>query len=211
MIVQHFRRRARERGVVLIAALLLLVVLSILAMTMFRTNGVQELIAGNVREKQRALQTAMDAETYAEMVLSNMGNIQTPALYNYCTSVGIVAYSASSVPTFCENTLQSLVGTTVSLTTVPWINTSASPAGEVGYTFYPGPAGGTDDMSISATAGANTFLQVPRFYISYLGVVQNQAYYQIDAWNYASTINTAAEVEGMYVVTCTGACLAPTL
>jgi type IV pilus assembly protein PilX len=212
MITQH-THGSRERGIVLIAALLLLVIMSILAMTMFRTNGVQELIAGNVREKQRALQTAMDAETYAEMVLSNMGNImqyQDPnsTMYKYCTNVGLVAYTATSLPTFCYNSLSTL-GVT-SPTTVPWINTNTGT--EVGYTFYPGNvATSTDDMSIATTPGLNTYLQPPRFYIAYLGQVQNRAYYQVDAWNWASTNNTAAEVEGMYVVTCNSACVAPSL
>jgi type IV pilus assembly protein PilX len=205
MISQHLRRSAGERGIVLIAALLLLVVMSILAMAMFRTNGVQELIAGNVREKQRALQTAMDAETYAEMVLSNMGNIMDyNQMYNTCTGVGLVAYTATSVPTFCMNTLTSLG---VTPTQVPWMVTNA----EIGFTFYPGNAGTTDDLTISASPGANTFLQVPRFYIAYLGQVQNQAFYQVDAWNWGSTQNTAAEVEGIYVVTCNSACAVSTL
>lgn len=208
MIAQFPQHHARQRGFVLIAALLLLVVMSILAMAMFRTNGVQELIAGNVREKQRALQAAEDAETYAEMFMSNMANIQTPALYVSCTNVGIVAYTTTSVPEFCTQSLLTLGVTTPTL--VPWNNTNTG--AEIGFAFYPGNVtASTDDMTITATAGANTFLQVPRFYVAYLGQVQNQAYYQVDAWNFASTLNTAAEVEAMYVVTCTTACAAPTL
>ena len=213
MMKQPLWRGARERGVVLIAALLLLVVMSILAMTMFRTNGVQELIAGNVREKQRAVQTAMDAETYAEMVLSIMGNImdyQDPTNNQYTTCTGVVAYSATLPPKFCWNTLAS-VGVT-NPTTVPWINTTSSPNGEIGFTFYPGNiVAGTDDLTISATPGTNSYLQVPRLYIAYLGQVANQAYFQVDAWNWASTQNTAAEVEGIYVVICHTSCPAATL
>src|SRR5205807_8509264 len=42
----------RQRGMVLVTALLLLVVVTLLAVGMFRSFGLDEKIAGNVREKQ---------------------------------------------------------------------------------------------------------------------------------------------------------------
>ena len=66
---QHAIRR--QRGVVLVTSLLLLIVVTILAISMFRSFGLDEKIAGNVREKQRALNAAETAEQYAEYWLAS--------------------------------------------------------------------------------------------------------------------------------------------
>ena len=47
----HSTRDSRERGMALISAILLLLVLTILSVGMFRSFGLQERIAGNTREK----------------------------------------------------------------------------------------------------------------------------------------------------------------
>jgi len=51
MIVQSKLGRSPQRGMVLITALLLLIVVTILAVGMFRSFGLDEKIAGNTREK----------------------------------------------------------------------------------------------------------------------------------------------------------------
>jgi type IV pilus assembly protein PilX len=58
--------RPQQRGMVLVTALLLLIVVTILAVGMFRSFGLDERMAGNVREKNRALNTAESAEQAAE-------------------------------------------------------------------------------------------------------------------------------------------------
>ncbi|HTX24264.1 MAG TPA: PilX N-terminal domain-containing pilus assembly protein, partial [Steroidobacteraceae bacterium] len=63
--------RTAQAGMVLISAMLLLLIITILAVSMFRSFGVQEMVAGNVREKQRALHAAEAAQQYAEWWLSN--------------------------------------------------------------------------------------------------------------------------------------------
>ena len=70
--MSHIRTEARlahprrERGMALITGLLLLLVVTIIAMSMFRSFGMQEKIAGNTREKDRALNAAISAQQYAE-------------------------------------------------------------------------------------------------------------------------------------------------
>ena len=66
-----------QRGMVLITSLLLLVVVTIIALSMFRSFGIQEKIAGNMREKQRALQAAVSAQQYAENWLSSNATAAT--------------------------------------------------------------------------------------------------------------------------------------
>ena len=56
----------RQRGVILITAMLLLIVVTIMALSMFRGYGAQERLAGNTRDKQRALAAAISAQQYAE-------------------------------------------------------------------------------------------------------------------------------------------------
>src|SRR5271170_6586387 len=77
MITHILGSRSEQRGVVLVSSLLLLLVVTIIALAMFRSFGIQERIAGNMREKQRALQAAVSAQTYAEQWL--IGNAATSA------------------------------------------------------------------------------------------------------------------------------------
>jgi type IV pilus assembly protein PilX len=183
-----------ERGVVLVSAMLLLVVMTILALYMFRSNGAQELIAGNIREKQRAVQTAEAAEMYAEMWLSTQGNVLTNSV-NCAATVGVVSWP--TVPTICTFPLASITDTP-SAATVPW-NVSGN---EIGFSYFPGSTTGTGDLIVQTAGAANSYYQVPRFYIGLVQSNGHQALYRIDAWNYAATPNTVSVVESNYLVTC---------
>ena len=55
-----------DRGYTLVVGLLLLVVLTLFAIGMFRSFGLQEKIAANTRDKQRALEAAQSALQYGE-------------------------------------------------------------------------------------------------------------------------------------------------
>jgi type IV pilus assembly protein PilX len=181
-----------QRGVVLVSAMLLLIVLTILALYMFRSNGIQELIAGNIREKQRAVQTAEAAEMYAEMWLSTPGNVLTNSVN--CAAVGVVAWP--NVPNICTFPLQTITG--ASAASVPW----KVGGSEIGFSYFPGSTTGTGDLLVQTTGGLNTYYQVPRFYIGLVQSTGRQALYRIDAWNYAGTPNTVSVVESNYIVTC---------
>lgn len=182
-----------QRGVVLVSAMLLLIVLTVLALYMFRSNGIQELIAGNIREKQRAVQTAEAAEMYAEMWLSTPGNVLTNSVN--CATVGVVAWP--TVPSICTFPLQSIADTP-SAASVPW----KVGGNEIGFSYFPGSTTGTGDLTVQTAGGANSYYQVPRFYIGLVQSTGRQALYRIDAWNYAGTPNTVSVVESNYIVTC---------
>jgi type IV pilus assembly protein PilX len=182
---------------------LLLIVMTLLALGMFHSFGIQELIAGNVREKTRALQSAEAAEQYAEMWLTAPGNILSNSVD--CSTTGLVAYSATAVPYICMKPV-AVIDDALSVTTVPWTVNNA----EVGFTFFPGANTGagtgltnTGDMIVSATGTLNSYYQAPRLYIGVVSYSATQALYRIDAWNYAATTTTPAVVESNYVVTCT--------
>jgi type IV pilus assembly protein PilX len=173
------RGRASVRGMVLISALLLLLVMTILGAAMFHTLGVQENTAGNTREKQRALHAAESAQTYAEWWLvsasgSNANN-------------GSVCNSVTAAPQVCSNMVQNV-------TQLPW---------SAGISYTPpmltvGPAGVTND-----------YYAAPSFYISFLEAAYDPTtgtqthVYQVDAQGYGGTQNAAAVVESTYAVSVT--------
>ncbi|MFL6603318.1 MAG: PilX N-terminal domain-containing pilus assembly protein [Steroidobacteraceae bacterium] len=171
------RRRSSQTGMALISGLLLLVVVTILAMSMFRSYGTQQKIAGNVREKQRAVSAATSAQQYAEYWLST-----SPSLVAIdCSDIGV-----SAVGQVCSNAPD--------FTTVPW-SLAAKP---VGVTF----SNFKLLSQVNHTASKATYFDTPLFYITDLG--QSAAgpgeVYQIDATAYGGTSETVAVVESTYLL-----------
>jgi type IV pilus assembly protein PilX len=187
--------RTAQRGVVLVSSLLLLLVVTIVALSMFRSFGIQEKIAGNMREKQRALQAAVSAQQFAEFWLSNNAN-STPSsacstLMNGNVGEGQICSNQMSNPTIFPS----------GATAVPW-NINNTP---VGVTFT--PPGMLIPSATTTTANTilnPTYFSAPTFYISDLGVSADGKnpgeVYQIDAVGYGGNSNTVAVVESTYVV-----------
>lgn len=175
----------RARGMVLVSSLLLLLVVTMLAVALFHSFGLDERIAGNTREKQRALQAAVSAEDYAEWWLSNGQTVSS-------LSCGFPVATAE----VCTNSLTSVVnGGNVAV--IPWVTSAGAPIG--GYTYT------LPNATVSTTPTAGTYWQSPVFYISYLGLGTaangNQgSVYQIDSIGYGGSPNTAAVVESTYIV-----------
>ena len=180
----HARSASCERGIVFIASLLLLVVVTLIAVAMFKGFGISERIAGNLREKHRALHAAESAQQYAEWWLTNGNNANLVApcgapLLNANQQQGVV----------CSNALTTLVA---DVTAVPWqINT-----GEVGVQYRP-PA-----MTVNTASAADTYYAAPRFYIALLGPSASGqgTVYQVSAWGYGGTTAAVAVVESTYLV-----------
>jgi type IV pilus assembly protein PilX len=196
MITHIHGARTAQRGIVLVSSLLLLLVVTIIALSMFRSFGIQEKIAGNTREKQRALQAAMSAQQYAEWWLSSNGATSAPVA---CTTPLLNANLVQ--PQICSNKLPSVVA---DVTQVPWGGTTA----KIGVTYTP------TNMQISSTPN-NTILNpsyydAPTFYISDMGASFDPnipgEIYQIDAVGYGGNANTVAVVESTYAVYTSSAC-----
>jgi type IV pilus assembly protein PilX len=182
---------SKQHGVVLISSLLLLLVVTIMALSMFRSFGMQERIAGNVREKQRALQNANSAQQYAEWWLAN----QSGAIY--AVSQGSASYADSTcnataidanlaVPLICSPVtgLTAISGTTAALWPVS--------AGTVGAAYTP------PGMS------ASLYAVRPHFYITDVGALasgRGEAY-QVDAYGYGQSNSAIAVVESTVAVVC---------
>lgn len=190
MIIPEYSPRA-QRGIVLISSMLLLLVVTIIALSMFRSFGMQEKIAGNMREKQRALQAAMSAQQYAEWWLSTGGS--TTSAPAACAGLLSANLNQGQI---CSNKLPSVVA---DVTAVPWQIGGTN----VGVTFLP------SNMQISTTptvgSVANpTYYSTPTFYISDMGPSFDPnvpgEIYQVDAVGYGGGSNTAAVVESTYAV-----------
>ncbi|HEV2704002.1 MAG TPA: PilX N-terminal domain-containing pilus assembly protein [Steroidobacteraceae bacterium] len=185
---------ARQRGLVLVSSLLLLLVLTLLALAMFRSMGLAEKISGNVREKTRALHAAVVAEQYAEWWLSNPTNSSQASVLCNATA------NANLGPTqvlICSNAL-------VSATSFPWTATQTNAA--VGISYYPNSTTSpATSMIFTADASgslSNTYSAPPAFYISYCCQANDGggSVYRIDAMGYGGNSLSVAVVESMYEI-----------
>ena len=177
MTRSNLQLRRRQQGMALITGLLLLVVCTLIAVSMFRSYGIQEKIAGNTREKQRATSAANSTLQYAEWWLTtNAGSLPTKVA---CTS-------PVSTPQICSNAL-------ADPTKVPWANG--------GVTFTGFTSNTANQVTGSASRG--TYYKTPIFYITdlgpYVGTPAGEVY-QIDAVAWGSTPNTVAVVESTYLL-----------
>ena len=164
----------------MISALLLLLVATILAATMFRSFGTQEKIAGNLREKERAMHAAVTAQQYAEWFLQSG---QAPPA-GTCNS-----FVDSTATVVCSNAIPAKDIT----------NPSAWPGGV--YYLPPNP-GDSTNMSVTKTPGVGTYYSKPTFYIADLGPLPASKgggeLYQIDATASGGTADTVVVVESTY-------------
>jgi type IV pilus assembly protein PilX len=184
------RHARRDRGMVLITSLLLLLVVTILALAMFRGVGLENRIAGNVMDKQRAVQAATSSEDYAEQwLLNNVSN----ATATVCSGA---TFTAATTPTICSNTLATSTDA-LSVLTVPWQMSGTS----VGYGYDPITSGTT--TLFPTTGGPDSYAQAPTVYVADLGsdaTYANATDYQVDAWSYGGSPGTVAVVESIYQI-----------
>jgi type IV pilus assembly protein PilX len=182
------RPRAAQRGMVLITSLLLLIVITLLALAMFHGNGLENLIAGNVMDKQRAVQAASSAQDYAEQWLVNNVATSSPAV---CSAA---MFTGATSPLICSNA-------PATPTSVPWTEGGSSYAPNV--PILSGTTVNTVAFPVNTAGGVNQYYQAPTYYITQLGpdaTVGNAVDYQVDAWTYAGAQSTVAVVESVYQI-----------
>ncbi len=188
-----------QRGVALISAVLLLIIITILALSMFRSFPTQEKIAGNVREKERAFHAANSALQFAEWWL--ITNVATGDIV--CAAQAVPPNGNLNEGQICSNALYTLppqpaglIGNITNLQNVPW-----TIGGNLVGTVYT-PNGLTVTGNAQVTANDSTYASAPVFYIADLGAAgdaQGEAY-QIDAYAYGGSTSTVAVVESIYEV-----------
>jgi len=169
----------RQRGVALISSLLLLMILTIIALSMFRSFAVQEHVAGNLREKERALHAAESAQEYAEWWLNQGNNAATG-------SVGCAAGTLSANANqgqICNATPNTEGFSVTNVTATGW---------PIQVIYL--PPGMSATAGVNGTNGDPPYALTPGFYITDLGPAgdgQGEAY-QIDAYGSGTTAMTVA-------------------
>ena len=189
--------RASQRGVALVTSLILLVIITILALSMFRSFGTQERIAGNMREKERAVHAATSAQQYAEWWLTQGVN-GSPGSAISCV-VGLIPASATAGE-ICNETPQQQLG--LALMT----GTLSATGWNIGMTYTPpGMNFGNASVAINDAAGDKSapYFAAPGYWITDLGAAfdtPGAEAYQIDAYAFGSAQSTVAVVESYYEV-----------
>jgi type IV pilus assembly protein PilX len=149
---------------------------------MFRSYGMQEKIAGNVREKQRAFNAAVSAQQYAEWYLTN----NTLPITTTCAA-GLV-----STVQICNNP-------PADFTALPW-------GTGINFTQFQQDSGNGVSNVVNTNAQKGTYAQQPTYYITDLGGAgggSTGTVYQIDAVGYGGTTNAVAVVESTFLVSST--------
>jgi type IV pilus assembly protein PilX len=174
--------RARQQGMALIAAMLMLVVITLLGVAMFRSYGLEQRIGGNTRDKSRAFHAATLGQSTGEqwLTLSNGVNASTGS-----TCDAVYDGNSASGMRVCSNLIQDDVQN------VPWPSY---------VTFVP------PNMSVGTdSAVLGNYAEKPALYISFLSATPPGAgiyasTYQIDAVGYGSSPSSIAVVESVYSV-----------
>ena len=172
---------APQHGIALISSLLILVIIMLLGLSMLRSFGLQEKVAGNIREKQRSLQTAESALQYAEWSL-DQGNGNNTGID--CKTV----YDANTV-----SNIQTCANPLLEPTTLPW-------AARGDYL----PPTITVAADHGQTVGGDiNYINSPSMYINYLGLnpTGKSLLYQVTAAGYGGSANGASVVQSVYAIT----------
>lgn len=185
-----------QRGVALISAMLLLIIITILALSMFRSFPTQEKIAGNVREKERAFHAANSALQFAEYWLIN--NVAAGDVI--CGTQAVLLNGNLGEGQICSNALYTVApapaGLVTSPSAVPWTFGGT----QIGTQYTP------NGMNVAGTAAVtahdSSYFLPPVYYIADLGGAGDAQgeVYQIDAYAYGGSANTVAVVESIYEV-----------
>jgi type IV pilus assembly protein PilX len=178
-----------QRGMALLTSLLLLMVITLMAIAMFRSLGSQEKIAGNLREKDRALHSAEAAQQYGEWWLLQGNNV---AIGDVACAAGVLnANLNSSIGEICAvgQNAQAMFGDL----TLPANWTTRTEYLPQGMSVTAGVPGANGDIA---------YAKVPAFYISDLGLAADGAgeAYQVAAYGFGGAIGTIAVVESVYEV-----------
>jgi type IV pilus assembly protein PilX len=190
--------QSRQNGVVLISSLLLLLVVTIMALSMFRSFGIQEKIAGNTREKQRALQAAVSTQQFAEWWLATQSNAPRAVSQGIASAADINCPNAAidanlGQGQICLNTMPAAGG-------APTVATWPTAGNNVGVWYTPPGFNYTGNVPNPG----DIYFARPRFYISDIGALATGRgeVYQIDAYSYGLGNTTLAVVESTVAVTC---------
>lgn len=176
----HFNDR--ERGSVLVVALLILIVMSIMAVSMFRNFGQQERIAGNTREKLRAFHAAQSALQFGESWLVQ-GNGSPGTV---CSTL----LDANAIPPTTQVCSDRLVSSLVN--TIPWL----ASGNQIGVQFTP------PTMNVAGADAVDSYVSRPQFHIAPVGLdpTGQSMLYEVTAWASGGNSAAVSVVQSVYAI-----------
>ncbi|WP_426271105.1 pilus assembly PilX family protein [Dyella kyungheensis] len=172
------QRYGREGGYILIAAMVMLLVLTFLGISMYRSFTSQESMAANSKEKARAFQVAQSTLQYGEFLLAN----SQPSLLQGGTCATTTPLSAATI---CQNSVNIVPGTS----TVPM-----KLGNGLTYTTM------AQQLTINPAGGAGTYYANPQMYIQYLGISPDGTglLYMVTALAYGGNSSAVAVVQSTF-------------
>lgn len=168
----------RQGGYIMIAALVMLVVLTLLGISMYHSFTSQESMAANSKEKARSFQVAQSTLQYGEYLLAT-------------TQSSLVQGGA------CASTTPLTVATICTTTVNIVAATSSAPmllGNGLTYSTMNQP------LTLSTTGGQGTYYKNPQLYIQYLGISPDGAgqLYKVTALAYGGNANAVSVVQSTY-------------
>ena len=183
--------RYQQRGIALIASLVIMLLMTIIALSVMRSNNLFEKMAGNTREKQRALQSAESALLYGEYWLNSSGAAAlTPV--SCSTTAAFTAMQVCNVdPGASAANIANLKWFTYTLAGI-----TLNPNGTIGGLVQTGATTGN--------VGDVYYASNPGVYISFVANLQSGApLYRVTAIGYGGTggkNGTVAVVQSLYAL-----------
>jgi type IV pilus assembly protein PilX len=170
--------KMKQKGFILVVSLVFLVIMTLLALSMFSGFTVDETISGNQREKSRATDAAQTALNNAEYFISASSVVAT--LLQTQTS-GVACAGTYTAPVVCSN---ALTNPTNPAAWTSYMTVSAVPA-----------------TMVSTTGGVNTYSQQPQVYIQYLmpGPIPNSGLFQVTAAAQGGNSTAISVVQAVYL------------
>ncbi len=186
-------RGSTQRGFILVTGLLFLVVITLVAVAMFRSTGLMDRVSANARDKQRSFEAAQSALQYGEWWLS----VNKPGSTTAPCNAPLVSGDTVANVHVCTADIQS------DFLSATWTK---------GFTYTPpnlaslsgsGNAGG---QVTSATDSDVKYYNLPGFYLKFLGysATKNGNIYQVTAYGYGGNTTTMTVLRSTYLVPTTG-------
>jgi type IV pilus assembly protein PilX len=188
-VAAELPRRPGQHGFALITTLMILVMLTLLGVSMYRSFGLQEKVAGNTREKERAFQLAQNTLTYGEWLLLN----GSPGTGVTCS--GSTTVSSTTNMRVCTAAL------TTPADPSTWTTAQTYTPPSVVVASGGGLAAATTANSGNSVADIN-YAATPKLYMNYLGLSADgkQSLYQVTASASGGSSSTQAVVKSVYAI-----------
>lgn len=175
-------KQQEQKGFVLFAVMIFLIVMSLLGITMFGGFIKDQKMSGNLREKQRAIEAAQAGLDSVQNWMVQPSNLYVGSWADgvTCSTVG----QATDTPVVCNNALANPA-------TLPWGSYQV---------FQP------NAMTVTAAGGANSYASNVGYYIQYLGDTPKNppsALYKVTSTALGGNATAAAVLETVFEVTVT--------